>query len=85
MAGAAASARTCTVKSTPDTPRKAGGSKAWSYAGLATVNPSPPPVPAENCEEQMRTRRTSYVHSTGHRMECQDIYSTICMALLPRF
>lgn len=41
---------TCTVKSTPDTPRKAGGSKAWSYAGLATVNPSSPPNPAENCQ-----------------------------------
>lgn len=38
----------CTVKSTPETPRKVGGSKFKLYAGLDTVNPSDDPVPAEN-------------------------------------
>lgn len=52
---------TCTVKSTPDTPRKAGGSKFWSYAGLATVNPRLPPYPAENCEAHKQITRESRV------------------------
>lgn len=38
---------TCTRKSTPDTPRNAGGSKLRSYAGLATVKPFVPVV--ANC------------------------------------